>query len=124
MERLGLKNRKLICSYVDITEDASADSDFFFVTDSENTVADVYEDVIKDYKMLLAGDGFRVTDHGAYTRSDGNIAYITWEEHEDYDDSIVVEHEELLAIYAETSDRMVLIPYSTDPVTAATYIEL
>lgn len=119
-KEINLIGKELIASYVDIMTLKNADSDGFLIGD-EKTVADVYVKTAQEYMDKLLGDGFEVTEHGVQCKITECLYYIKWLE--EYDDDYDVEHKELLGLYTDHDDEMVLVPYSHDPVTAARYIE-
>lgn len=119
---IDLLGRSLIDSYVDLTSGDYADGDGFLVTEEDvDTVASLYNLIVRDYRSFLESEGYKNLDRGLYRRRGGDCYYVEWIEPDDEEEEV---HTELIEIYAYLDGEMVLIPYSDDPVEAATYIEL
>lgn len=117
-KEINLIGKVVFDSYVDLATGNSADGTGYMIT-NEPTVADVYVVIAKEYMDRLQGDDFRVMDHGVQCEITECLYYIKWRE--EYEDN-TVDHKELLGLYTDLNNEMVLIPYSHDLVEAARYI--
>ena len=118
---LDLTGRKLIDVYKDpfTCDDCTTGSEFYL--DNEETVKEMYMAIVDEYMDdLYRNPNIESLGYKIRNRRDGSlieIAYFGYDDNEDEDYQKV-----WLGIYTEIDGKLMLIPYSTDSVKAATYI--